>query len=128
MVRTDARTLGAGAERAAERFLRRQGLTRLARNFRSRLGEIDLIMRDGRCLVFVEVRFRARSAFVRAGESVDRHKQRKLIRTAALFLRQRPQYADNVMRFDVVAIDADTAGKEKIEWIKDAFRPRNSDL
>ena len=87
-------------------------------------------MRDGRCLVFVEVRFRADSAFVRARESVDIHKQRKLIRTAALFIRQRSRYANSVMRFDVVAIDADTDanGKSRIEWITDAFRPEDSRL
>ena len=128
MVRPDARTVGSDAERIAERFLRRNGLIRLTRNFRCRLGEIDLIMRDGNCLVFVEVRFRSRSAFVRAGDSIDLHKQHKLIRTAALFVRQRPQYADSVMRFDVVAIDADRGGKKNVEWIKDAFRPDTSDL
>ncbi len=85
-------------------------------------------MRDGSCLVFVEVRFRTSTAYVRAGESVDLRKQRKLIRTAALFLRQHPRFANSVMRFDVIGIDVDTAGEEKIEWIKDAFRPRNSDL
>jgi len=55
-------------------------------------------------------------------------KQRKLIRTAALFLSRRPQYANSVMRFDVVAIDADAAGEKTIEWIKDAFRPSDSRL
>ncbi len=85
-------------------------------------------MRDGSCLVFVEVHFRSRSAFVRAGESVDLHKQRKLSRSAALFVRQRPRYANSVMRFDVVAIDTDRNGKENVQWIRDAFRPRNADL
>ena len=85
-------------------------------------------MRDGRCLVFVEVRYRADSAFVRARASVDIHKQRRLIRTAALFIRQRPQHANSVMRFDVIAVDTDVNGNKEIEWIKDAFRPIDSDL
>ena len=85
-------------------------------------------MRDQRCLVFVEVRFRNAGSFAHAAHSVDTHKQRKLIRTAALFIRQRPQYADNVMRFDVVAIDTDATGAKKIDWIQDAFRPPDSNL
>jgi len=100
----------------------------VTRNFRCRLGEIDLIMNDEDCLVFIEVRYRGSKSFSRAGLTVDIHKQRKLIRTAALFLAKRSQYANNVVRFDVVAIDADDSGDESIEWIKDAFRPTDSRL
>jgi putative endonuclease len=127
VVRADPRTVGNDAERTADRFLVRQGLTRVTRNFRCRLGEIDLIMRDGDCLVFVEVRYRGNNRFTTAGLSVDIHKQRKLIRTAALFIAGRSQFATSVVRFDVVAIDADEHG-ERIEWIKDAFRPADASL
>jgi len=92
------------------------------------MGEIDLIMQDNTCLVFVEVRYRTSNRFSRAGLTVDIHKQRKIIRTAALFLARRPRYANCVCRFDVLAIDADQDGKKSIDWIRDAFRPESSRL
>ena len=128
MVRRDARTVGFDAERLAGQFLKRQGLISVTRNFRCRLGEIDLIMWDDDCLVFIEVRYRASNRFSQAGLTVDIHKQRKLIRTAAFFLAKRSQYADSVVRFDVLAIDADDRGEKTIDWIKDAFRPADSSL
>jgi putative endonuclease len=128
VVRRDTRAVGSGAEDLAAKFLRRQGLTPVARNFRCRLGEIDLIMRNLDCLVFVEVRYRSSNRFSRAGPTVDLYKQRKLIRTAALFLSKREQFANDTVRFDVVAINADDSGNETIEWIKDAFRPADSRL
>ncbi len=128
MARLDTRTVGFDAEQLAHQFLNRQGLITVAKNFRCRLGEIDLIMKDDGCLVFVEVRYRASNRFSRASLTIDIHKQRKLIRTAALFAAKRNQYANSIMRFDVVAIDADDAGKKNIEWIKDAFRPADSRL
>jgi len=128
VVRRNTRTVGSDAERLAGQFLNRQGLNLVARNFNCRLGEIDLIMQDDDCLVFVEVRYRGSKSFSRAGLTVDGHKQRKLIRTAALFLAKRSQYANSVVRFDVIAIDADEHGKKIIEWIKDAFRPSDSSL
>ena len=128
MARVDTRAVGFDAERVAEQYLKRQGLVPVTQNFRCRLGEIDLIARDDRCLVFVEVRFRGAGAFSRAGLTVDIHKQRKLVRAAALYVSKRPHFANNVMRFDVVAIDADASGEMTIDWIKDAFRPVDSRL
>ena len=128
MARVDTRSVGFDAERLAEKYLKRQGLVPVTQNFRCRLGEIDLVARDGRCVVFVEVRFRGAGSFSRAGLSVDIHKQRKLIRTAALYISKRPQFANSVMRFDVIAIDASESGETTIEWIKDAFRPGDSRL
>jgi putative endonuclease len=128
VARVDTRSVGFDAERIAEQYLKDQGLVPVTQNFRCRMGEIDLIAKDGRCLVFVEVRYRGAGSFSRAGLTVDIHKQRKLIRTAALYVTRRPQYANNVMRFDVVAIDADEHGEVTINWIKDAFRPGDSSL
>ena len=128
MVRNNTRTIGFDAERLADRYLHDQGLTVVARNFRCRLGEIDLIMLDENCLVFIEVRYRASNRFSRASLTVDIHKQRKIIRTAAVFLAKRSQFANSIVRFDVVAIDADERGNKTIEWIKDAFRPADSSL
>jgi putative endonuclease len=128
LVRRDTRTIGFGAERLAFQFLERRGLILVSRNFQCRLGEIDLILRHDDCLVFVEVRYRGKNKISPSKLTVDLRKQRKLIRTAALFLSKRPQYANSVMRFDVVAIDVDAAGEKTIEWIKDAFRPSDSRL
>jgi len=102
-------------------FLQGRGLRPVTRNFRCRLGEIDLVMLDGDILVFVEVRFRAGTHFTRAGPTVDIHKQRKLARTAALFLARRCEFASRVVRFDVVAIEGDS-----VEWTRDAFRPADN--
>lgn len=128
MVRRTAGVVGARAEQLACQFLNGKGLTTITRNYRCRLGEIDLVMRHGDCLVFAEVRYRGGRRFTRAVLTVDMHKQRKLIRTAALFLSGRPQFANTPVRFDVVAIDADSRGHESIEWLRDAFRPRDAAL
>ena len=128
MVRRTTRAVGADAEQIACDYLARRGLETLSRNFQSRLGEIDLIMRDRDCLVFVEVRFRSGRRKTSARLTVDHHKQRKLIRTAALYLAAQPGLAHWPTRFDVVAIDADENGAQSIEWITDAFRPRDAAL
>jgi putative endonuclease len=128
VVRRNTRVVGAAAEALAGRFLKREGLQSVTRNFRCRLGEIDLVMRDKDCLVFVEVRYRGGHRLARAGLTVDARKQQKLIRTAALFLAKHPESSSLLVRFDVVAIDADQDGSETIEWIRDAFRPGDSAL
>ncbi len=128
MVRTDTRVVGADAENVAYRYLKQHGLTPVRRNFQCRLGELDLIMQDGRCLVVVEVRFRGSKSFVTAGLTIDNRKQQKIIRTAAMFLAWNERFANNPLRFDVVGINTDAHGVTTIEWIKDAFRPTNSKL
>ena len=85
-------------------------------------------MRDRDCLVFVEVRFRAGRRIASAGLTVDHHKQRKLIRTAALFLATQRGLAACATRFDVVAIDVDERGERSLRWIRDAFRPDDAAL
>lgn len=119
-------TVGKQAEQLAYRYLLRNELTPVARNFRCRGGEIDLIMLDAGCLVFIEVRFRSSTHFATAGITVDQRKQRKIIRTAAMFLSRHSQFGNYTMRFDVIAIE----GQEDpvLDWIKDAFRPGSSTL
>lgn len=80
-------------------------------------------MREGRCLVIVEVRYRGAARRFAAALTVDTGKQRKLTRTAALFLAGRPQFSDYCIRFDIVAIENNASRGERIEWIRDAFRP-----
>ena len=119
-------TVGGNAEAQALDYLVRRGLREVARNFRSRGGEIDLIMQDGGCLVFVEVRYRKSASFLMPATSVDSRKQRKILRTAALFLSRNGRLADQTTRFDVVAITGDR--QRKIQWLRDAFRPSDSTL
>ena len=118
--------LGDRAESAAFHYLINHGLRPVARNFRCRGGEIDLIMLHDQCLVFVEVRYRTSSNFARPGHTVDLRKQRKIIRTAAMFYARNRAYASHVMRFDVVAIEG--GNPPSICWIRDAFRPDDSTL
>lgn len=105
-----------------------RGLVPLRRNFRCRLGEIDLIMRDKECLVIVEVRYRNVRSLVTAEQTIDNRKQAKLIRTAAMFLAWNERFASMPLRFDVVGIDADADGEQTINWIRDAFRPGDARL
>lgn len=107
-------------ERLAERFLRRRGLRTLARNFHCRMGEVDLVMGDGDTTVFIEVRYRRNNAFGSALDTVTRHKQLKLIRTASLFLARKPLLASRPCRFDVVGISGSEA-EPQIEWARNAF-------
>lgn len=111
---------GRKAERRAERYLARRGLKTLARNYTRRGGEIDLVMLHGETVVFVEVRFRGHGAWSGGLESVHGMKQRRLSRTAALFLEDHPEHRHRAGRFDVVAA---SRGKYGIvcEWIADAF-------
>lgn len=116
--KTTAQQRGQQGEDAALAYLQQQGLVCETRNYRCRGGEIDLVMRAGKAdaatLVFVEVRVRKNAQHGSAAESVDRHKQRRLIVAAKHFLlTQTPLPA---CRFDVVALDGG-----QIEWIKNAF-------
>ena len=97
-----------------------RGLEPLSRNFRTRLGEIDLIMMDGRDLVFVEVRFRRSDQFGGALESITRAKTDRIRRTAEAFLAANPRLAYDNCRFDVVL--AGPHGNQDVHWIQDAFQ------
>ncbi len=117
MPRTERQQRGDAGEARALVYLQQQGLELVARNVASRLGEIDLIVRDGRQLVFVEVRVRQSLAFGGAAASVTPAKQMRLRRQAQAWLSQRfgnSQWPE--CRFDVVAIDAGG-----LNWIRDAF-------
>ncbi len=115
--------IGGRSEKLALEHLSSCGLNLITRNFRCRMGEIDLVMQDRDCLVFVEVRYRKASRFASAACSVDSHKQRKLELAAAVFLAQHSQYCDHAVRFDVVAFDAAPDQRCTLQWLQDAFRP-----
>ncbi|MFW0764547.1 YraN family protein [Trabulsiella odontotermitis] len=109
--------IGDAWELRARRWLENQGLRFIAANIRERNGEIDLIMREGRVTVFIEVRFRQSAHYGGAAASVTRSKQQKLLQTARLWLARHNGSFDTVdCRFDVVAF----TGNE-IEWLKNAF-------
>jgi putative endonuclease len=96
-------------------MLEQHGVRILARNFRTRLGEIDLVGRDGDTIVFIEVRRRSRAGYGSAGESITRTKQRRVIAAAKSYLRRLRAAAP--CRFDAVLIsDGDV-----IEWVRGAF-------
>ncbi len=104
---------GAAAEDAAGRMLERHGLLILARNYRTKGGEIDIVAADGDALVFVEVRLRRNGRFGGAGASIDFRKQARIVRAARHFLLSRPSCP---CRFDAVLVSDDG-----MEWIRDAF-------
>lgn len=118
---TDTRARGAAVEAAARGFLIRAGLRPLAANANFRMGELDLVMFDGDCVVFVEVRYRRSAAFGGGAASIDVGKRRKLARAAALFLARHRALADAPCRFDVIDASGDPDAPD-IDWIKDAFR------
>ncbi len=112
---------GKDAEARACGYLQAQGLQLVQRNYHSRRGEIDLIMQDKDSLVFIEVRYRRQSRFGSAAESVNRHKQSKLIACASHYIQTNPELARQACRFDVVSIDGNM---NSIDWIKNAFDAR----
>lgn len=111
---------GFDAETLACNYLTAHGLTLVERNFRSRYGEIDLVMRDADGLVFVEVRYRRQSRYGSGAESIDRYKQKRIMDCARYFIQRCPQASDRPCRFDVMAISGELP-EPHIEWIRDAF-------
>jgi putative endonuclease len=118
-------TTGKHAEDLACQYLHAQGLQLLERNFTTRFGEIDLIMRDRDTTVFVEVRYRRHSDVVDPLSSIDLRKQRKLIRTAQVYLQQQPQPDLAPARFDVIAVTEHSV-QANIQWIKNAFEAQGA--
>lgn len=110
---------GRRAEDYALARLEQAGLRLVDRNYRSRFGEIDIIMADGKTLVFVEVRYRSSDRYGGAQESVNWRKQARLIKTAACFLREKR--LDLPTRFDIAALSPGPGGLE-LAWIKNAFQ------
>jgi len=113
---------GLAGERFAEGLLRDAGLTIVARRFRRRGGEVDLVALDGATLIFVEVKTRRPGPHGAAVESVSLTKRRRLAATARHYLRETGQ-SWRPVRFDVVAVTSDRAGRLSARWIRDAFRP-----
>jgi putative endonuclease len=112
---------GARGEKLAARFLRSRGYKILYRNFKDRRGgEIDLICREGKSLVFVEVKTRRSDEFGRPIEAVDRQKQLRISKGGLAWLRLLDN-PDVVFRFDVVEVLLPEHGEPRCELIQDAF-------
>lgn len=117
------RAFGEQQEKLAARYLTEQGLQLLCMNYQNKLGEIDLIMRSARELVFVEVRYRRSNHYGSAVESVDHRKQRKLWRTAQCYLKTLQLTNRIPCRFDILGISPGKSGQPlQFDWIQGAFQ------
>ena len=124
MLKAEHLKQGKDAEAACCDYLQSRGLKLVEKNFNCRLGEIDIIMTDKNVLVFVEVRFRKNNNFGGGLESITMAKQKKLRKTAELYLQQNNQYKN--ARFDVVSMSTKTQTKRNeqlytFDWVKNAF-------
>jgi putative endonuclease len=114
----DRRQLGSDAETRAAQLLQQAGFTVLARNFRCRAGELDLIARRAQLLVIAEVRLRSHSQFGGAAASITAAKRARIVRTTRYLLRVQPSLAHLTLRFDVLLL---SAAQGPIEWLEAAF-------
>jgi putative endonuclease len=116
----DRISLGKSGEECACRELERRGYTILARRYRTRFGEIDIIARDGQTVVFVEVKARTSERYGDPAEAVTLHKQARVTAMAEDYLARRRLH--NVpCRFDVVAVSFEAGGTLKVEVFQHAF-------
>jgi putative endonuclease len=112
---------GESAESLARIFLEKQGFKLIQKNFRTKVGEIDLVMKDKSCLVFIEVRYRKNLDFGGAVASITASKQTRIRKTAQLFLQYNPNLDYIECRFDVIAISG-VGENTRIQWIDNAFQ------
>ena len=116
-----ARSLGSAAEHVAATFLASQGLAILHRNFRRRLGELDLVARHGEELVIVEVRTRSSERFGGAAASIGSYKKQRVVRATQLLLQRHKELTGLRVRFDVVIVYDARSAKPSVEWLRAAF-------
>jgi putative endonuclease len=114
--------VGDQTEQVAADYLIKSGCKIIERNFVSKTGEIDLILKDREFLVFLEVLYRAKEDFGSGAESVTRGKQRKIIRTAQYYLQKRKLGDLMPCRFDIISLTKNNEAALEIDWIKDAFQ------
>jgi len=120
-MQTPRQLLGQKAEDLAAAHLQSRGAVLLARNYRRRLGELDLVAHEGEVLIIVEVRTRSSSQFGGAAASVDRFKQLRIVRAAQQLLQENPNLARRRVRFDVIVVSDAESAHPHIEWLKHAF-------
>lgn len=98
------RSLGANKEKLAGACLEKKGYKILEYNYRCRIGEIDIVSKDGEVLCFVEVKYRSTKSYGLPEEAVDRRKQRKICQVSDCYCREKSLQANQPIRYDVVAI------------------------
>lgn len=116
-MKPDRQASGDAAEDQVAAEALRRGYRIVARNFRSRGGELDLLLSDADTLAVVEVRLRRNPRFGSGAESVDARKQQRIVLATRQFLATHPQWQNANIRFDVVSIGAD----RQLDWIENAF-------
>ncbi|SFV69471.1 Predicted endonuclease distantly related to archaeal Holliday junction resolvase [hydrothermal vent metagenome] len=114
------RKIGNKVEDYALKYLKNKGLSLIERNYLTKYGELDLVMLDNNTLVFIEIRYRKKSDFGSAVETVNLKKQKKIINTAEYFLNEYEQYQHYDCRFDVLGVD-NILKYKNVSWIKNAF-------
>ncbi|MGK0297280.1 MAG: putative endonuclease [Gammaproteobacteria bacterium] len=107
------------AEKIALTFLTNEGLSELKTNYRSKYGEIDLIMSDINTIVFIEVRYRSNTKFIDPIETIDKSKIQRIITTSQIYLQEFPEH-DKLYRFDIITLTGNI-DLPQIKWIKNAF-------
>ena len=117
---SDSLNLGPRGEALAWNFLRKQGYSILEKNYRIRLGEIDVIARKKEWIAFIEVKTRLDHQFGTPGESINWRKQRKLTRVAQTYL-QAKGLENQPSRFDVLSITWNGTGEPVFDLLEDAF-------
>jgi putative endonuclease len=115
---SDRQKLGDAAEARAALYIEQQGCEILARNFRSRLGELDIVARCGQLLIVAEVRLRTTPRFGGAAASITRAKRTRIVRATRYLLVRRPELNRLTVRFDTLLLNA---ADGPIDWIKNAF-------
>lgn len=125
-MKSRAGEIGRLGEDYAAKYLRKKRYKILERNYRTKLGEIDIIAQDGSYTVFVEVKTRHTNPMTQPFEAVDFRKQRKLVRTAVIYSEEKRLY-NHYFRFDVVEVFVDAESKKcaGINHIEGAFEPEN---
>lgn len=108
------RKVGAFYEKAACEYLERQGILIIQKNYRCKMGEIDIIGRQGNCVIFFEVKYRKSQVYGQALAAVNYEKQKTMCKCAAIYCMQHPWVQE--IRYDVIGI-TDT----KIDWVQNAF-------
>jgi putative endonuclease len=112
---------GAAAEDLAAGFVAAQGAQLVVRNYRCRLGELDLVALLGRVLIVAEVRTRSSERYGGAAASIDARKRRRIVRATQRLLIERKELARLPVRFDVIVVSGIGSAVPRIEWLKHAF-------
>ena len=112
--------VGKRGELAAVNFLTQNGYRILERNFKTKLGEMDIIAQDGATVCFIEVKTRKSQFFGSGWEAITLQKKQKLILVAKSYLKQK-KLNDEKARFDVISVELDALFKENVEIVKNAF-------